>query len=151
MKAPMTKASLLALLLLLLLPSIAHAGVIRNGAAVVEIGWPGSYFFSQTEHEFASNECADPSSLETENLDAAIIDVDPGSYLKLTMKDLAGSLNMAFYDADCDLKVGFYGGVWSGRDAPFGKKVGERIEWAVITFNYGYDIAFDWKVCSANC
>lgn len=151
MKDTLKKASLLALLVLLLLPSVAQAGVVRSGSAVVEIGWPGSYFLSQTEDEFASKGCPAPSTLDTENLDAAIIDVDPTSYLKLTMKDPSGSLNMAFYDDDCDLRVGFYGGVWSGRDAPFGKKVGEQIEWAVITFNYGTDIAFDWKVCSATC
>lgn len=151
MRTRLTRASLLALVILLLLPSVAAAGVLRSGSAVVEVGWPGSYFLSQTEHEFVSRGCPDPSTLKTKDLDAAIIDVDPGSYLKLIMKDPVGSVNMAFYDDDCDLRVGFYGGAWSGRESPVGKRIDSEVEWAVITFNYGYDIAFDWKVCSLNC
>lgn len=151
MRTRVAKASLLALVILLLLPSTAQAGVVRWGSTVVEVGWPGTYFLSQTEREFVSEGCPNPSTLEKKDLDAAIIDVDPGSYLKLIMKDPAGSMNMAFYDDDCDLRVGFYGGIWSGRDSAVGKRIESEVEWAVITFNYGYDIAFDWKVCSPNC
>lgn len=143
----------LALGLVLLMPSIARAGVISDGSTVVELGWPGSYIFSQTEKEFVAQGCSDPSSLSTRDLDAAIIDVEPGSILWLKMKDQVGSFNMAFYDDRCRWKPGFYAGVWSRTDTEFVKNIGDkdRWEWAVITFNYGYDIPFEWKVCSGSC
>lgn len=128
----------------------AHAGVVRRGSENIEVGWPGSYFFSRTESEFRAQGCKDPSQLASKGWDAAIIDVEPAHVLAIDKSGSFDSINVGWYDAECDFKGGE---VWVS--IPTGKTYYETIprnvQWAVLTFNYGYDINVDWKLCSASC
>lgn len=144
------KSALAALIALsfLLIPTSAQASVAGYGKETVEVGWPGSYFLSRTEGEFRSKGCPAPANLQTRNWDAAIVDLNPGALLQIETNETSVAMNISYYDEDCDPQPG--GSFWIGVNSSYQKHVPDDAEWAVISFNYGYKIDFDWRVCGTD-